>query len=118
MTKKAAGRIALISRDAASSVGSVRSGRAGSPATLGVVQPPVQVLDLGVELGREPVGGRDGDAEVAQRRQAEGDRVGEAVAVGQAADLHRRRVRALQRGRAQLLDACGTPRPPRPAVRG
>jgi hypothetical protein len=36
----------------------------------GVVQPPVQEVELVVELGGEPVRGRDGDAELAQRVQA------------------------------------------------
>jgi len=32
---------------------------------VGVVQPAVQMVELAVELDGEPVGGRDGDAELA-----------------------------------------------------
>ena len=52
---------------------------------VGVVQPPVQMVELVVELGGEPVRRRDGDAELAQRLDAQLDRLGEAVPVGQAA---------------------------------
>ena len=61
-------------------------------------------VELVVELGGEPVRRRDGDAELAQRLQAQPDRLRETVPVGQAAHLHRRRVRALQGGGAQPLD--------------
>jgi hypothetical protein len=68
-----------------------------------VIDPLVQVTDLVFDLGRRRVG-RDGDAELTQQADAEGDGVGEVVAVGQAVHLHRGRVGPLHRGGMQVLD--------------
>ena len=97
-------------------VGDVRPGQV--VGSVGAVQPPVQIAELAVELGGEPVRRRDGDAELTQRLDAKPDRLRETVPVGQAAHLHRRRGRALHRGGRQPLDRCGTPRPPPPTAPG
>ena len=98
-------------------VGDVRPGQI--VGGVGVVQPPVQVVELVVELGGEPVGGRDGDAAArAATRMPRADRLGEAVPVGQAAHLHRRRVRALASRSGTARRSCGTPRPPPPGAPG
>jgi hypothetical protein len=62
------------------------------------VQPPVEVVELAVELDREPVGRRHGEAQLAQRLDAEGRGLRETLPVGQASHLHRRRERAFGSG--------------------
>ena len=69
-----------------------------------MVQPSVQIAELAVEVGGEPVRGRDNDAELTQRPDAQADRVGETGPVGQAEHLHRGRIGTLQDGGAQPLD--------------
>jgi hypothetical protein len=70
---------------------------------VGVVQPPVQMLDLALDLGGGPIR-RDADAQFAQQSDAQLDGVAEPVPVGQAAHLYRSRVRALRGGGTEALD--------------
>src|SRR6476660_6587052 len=64
------------------------SGRAGRIIRgFGVVQPPVQMVELVVQLASEPVRGRDGDAELTQRLDAQTDRLHKTVPEGEAAHL-------------------------------
>ena len=83
-----------------------------------VVQPPVQVAELAVQLGGKQVSGRHGDAELTQRVQPEAERFRKTVPLGQAAHLHPRRVRTVQRTRPTASRSCRIPRPPPPGAPG
>jgi hypothetical protein len=69
-----------------------------------VVEPPVQVLELPVEIRGPLVRHRHGDAERAQRLDGQADRLREPLPMAEAAHLQVPRVGARHHAGAQLLD--------------